>query len=514
MQVTFEYVPPVYTVTAFVSTSGGTVSPPSATVTHGDSTSFTAVPSPGYFVDEWRLDGAWAQTGGTSYLLANVVGHHSVSVSFFVNTPPYVALTEPHCEARFTESPNIRLSAIAWDAETDVTQISIFIDGDLQASSNGNAITHTWNAAPTGSFSVMAKAWDSIGAVSISPAVPIHVFPDQDGDGLPDWWEVQFSGSTTAAEPRTVTASGFTVEEHYAAGTDPNSATGFMEIVHCNLAGADTLSFSWNSVSGRCYSVYCLDNSQDLGNKSLAAGPFLATSGFMTAGSICITNSVPILFFVGVHYIPWTSANTPYIETVATLSPQVTIPFSYQIEASNNPDIYNASGLPPGLSVSAASGLISGTPTASGSYSATILAGNVAGEHTRILSFQMRAAPYVRFTDHGNGTITDNSSGRMWVKDAASSGEMIWFAAKTYCSDLNYGGHSDWRMPNWDDFDTIRYLPADHPFVTLRLFPSQYWADEVYSQDPNMKGITYFHGMPEAVKHYAHPEYVWPVRDK
>src|SRR5205085_5965852 len=51
-------------------------------------------------------------------------------------------------------------------------------------------------------------------------------------------------------------------------------------------------------------------------------------------------------------------------------------PFSYQITANNNPVSYNATDLPQGLTVNTTTGLISGTPTATGVFPVTISATN------------------------------------------------------------------------------------------------------------------------------------------
>jgi hypothetical protein len=53
----------------------------------------------------------------------------------------------------------------------------------------------------------------------------------------------------------------------------------------------------------------------------------------------------------------------PVITSGTSARAVIGLPFSYQISATNTPTSYNATGLPPGLSVNTASGLISGTPT-------------------------------------------------------------------------------------------------------------------------------------------------------
>jgi hypothetical protein len=76
----------------------------------------------------------------------------------------------------------------------------------------------------------------------------------------------------------------------------------------------------------------------------------------------------------------------PVISSAASASGTVNTAFSYTITASNTPTSYNATGLPAGLSVNTTSGVISGTPTASGSTAVTISATNAGGTGTATLT--------------------------------------------------------------------------------------------------------------------------------
>ena len=67
------------------------------------------------------------------------------------------------------------------------------------------------------------------------------------------------------------------------------------------------------------------------------------------------------------------------ITSATTASGTVGSAFSYQITATNTPTSYGATGLPAGLSVNTATGLISGTPTAAGTSTVTLSATNSAG---------------------------------------------------------------------------------------------------------------------------------------
>lgn len=57
------------------------------------------------------------------------------------------------------------------------------------------------------------------------------------------------------------------------------------------------------------------------------------------------------------------------------------------------------------------------------------------------------------YTDHGNGTVTDNITGLMWPKDSSGPGcwngqTATWTEAIDYCEALDFAGYTDWRLPN------------------------------------------------------------------
>src|SRR5207248_1756351 len=85
----------------------------------------------------------------------------------------------------------------------------------------------------------------------------------------------------------------------------------------------------------------------------------------------------------------------PVISSAVTATGTVGVAFSYQIVASNCPTSYNATGLPPGLSVNTSTGLISGTPTTAGTYSVTINATNAGGTGSATLTLTIKPAPPV-----------------------------------------------------------------------------------------------------------------------
>ena len=82
----------------------------------------------------------------------------------------------------------------------------------------------------------------------------------------------------------------------------------------------------------------------------------------------------------------------PVITSTLTASGTVGAAFSYQITASNSPTSYNAMGLPAGLSINTATGLISGTLTSAAATNVTVSAANASSTWTAVLSLTVAAA--------------------------------------------------------------------------------------------------------------------------
>jgi hypothetical protein len=71
----------------------------------------------------------------------------------------------------------------------------------------------------------------------------------------------------------------------------------------------------------------------------------------------------------------------------------VGVPFEYLIGASNDPASFAATGLPAGLSVDTATGLISGTPTGTGEFTVRISATNATGTDTATVELTVVPPP-------------------------------------------------------------------------------------------------------------------------
>jgi len=62
--------------------------------------------------------------------------------------------------------------------------------------------------------------------------------------------------------------------------------------------------------------------------------------------------------------------------------------------------------------------------------------------------------PDPRFTDNGDGTVTDNLTGLMWEQSPGTD-TISWADALTYANDSTLAGYDDWRLPNYYELATL-----------------------------------------------------------
>jgi hypothetical protein len=106
------------------------------------------------------------------------------------------------------------------------------------------------------------------------------------------------------------------------------------------------------------------------------------------------------------------SATLPAITSSQAVTSIVNTAFSYQITATNSPTSFAASGLPAGLSIHPSTGLISGTPTTTGTSNVIISASNASGQTHLTLSMTINpvvTTPVVVFSENIGTPATTTS---------------------------------------------------------------------------------------------------------
>ena len=147
----------------------------------------------------------------------------------------------------------------------------------------------------------------------------------------------------------------------------------------------------------------------DVTNVSYGSGFFIADSSYETIFSTdgvnwtlqpsTVSDNFPLVFgnglFVGYGssfvrsgaVLPQAGApSLPVINSALALQSLPGTALSYSITATNSPTVYNAVGLPTGLSINLQTGAISGTPAGTGTFPITLFATNDAGSGTATLN--------------------------------------------------------------------------------------------------------------------------------
>ncbi len=124
--------------------------------------------------------------------------------------------------------------------------------------------------------------------------------------------------------------------------------------------------------------------------------------------------------------------------------------------------------------------------------------------------------PEPRFTDNGDGTVTDNLTGLMWTKNANLDGGKNWNGAIDWCNTLNDAGYDDWRLPNIREMNSLcdygTYdpgLPGGHPFNNVQY---SYWSSTTYACNTDSAWYVIINSVDINSRNKPEICYVWPVR--
>jgi len=125
-----------------------------------------------------------------------------------------------------------------------------------------------------------------------------------------------------------------------------------------------------------------------------------------------------------------------------------------------------------------------------GTYSWKVLActDDECGLWSDELEFSYPPPPNPRFTDNGDGTVTDHYTELIWTRDANLSSPKNWWDATTYCWDLELADQSDWSLPSIAEIGSIRDIDncsqhtPSNPFQNVQCRGlTEYWSSTTYT---------------------------------
>jgi len=102
------------------------------------------------------------------------------------------------------------------------------------------------------------------------------------------------------------------------------------------------------------------------------------------------------------------------------------------------------------------------------------------------------------FADNADGTVIDKVTFLMWQQ--AESGDLDWVNATEYCSQLQTGGFTDWRLPYIHELYGIANLSSpifNEPFLSTCMFNGSecnaYWSSNA-GRNPEYRWVVYTSG--------------------
>jgi Protein of unknown function (DUF1566) len=125
----------------------------------------------------------------------------------------------------------------------------------------------------------------------------------------------------------------------------------------------------------------------------------------------------------------------------------------------------------------------------------------------------IESTPISAFTDNGDGTTTHARTGLVWKRCAqgqtwdgstnfcnGTAATYTWAAALTAAKNENYAGHTDWRLPNKKELESIVEYCGTVPAINQTIFPATpqaaFWSgSSAFSVDPTYAWfVTFYYG--------------------
>lgn len=108
-------------------------------------------------------------------------------------------------------------------------------------------------------------------------------------------------------------------------------------------------------------------------------------------------------------------------------------------------------------------------------------------------------APDNRFTDNGNGTVSDSATGLIWKQCAeglsglgcvtGGASTFTWQQALQQATDATFAGHTDWHLPNKNELESLVERRCYEPAINASFFPNtpsnRFWSSSPGAYGPN-----------------------------
>lgn len=123
-----------------------------------------------------------------------------------------------------------------------------------------------------------------------------------------------------------------------------------------------------------------------------------------------------------------------------------------------------------------------------------------------------------RFKDNGDGTVTDTTTGLMWLQDGKDynyGNPQKWQIAIDGCKAFNFAGHKDWRLPTpYELFGIVDFTKKKYPLINdVFVCPNcYYWTAQEYVPGTTYAVIVHFNYGFVTSSYKTNVYYVRPVR--